>query len=265
MEWGMPVGKYQRSPSLTSATKLFPFRSRAVIRALPYSMNAHSAAACQCNSRMPPAVSRMSTPAIDFETGSSRTVTSRDQPASYMRLWAREKGYLKTGTDPASVAGGAPALGFSDSIAGLVGPASCLLLSVAACGFAEFPSEEADRAPTVVARAVELARKRRRESLFMASLGLEFTLLLGLPGMERKRPFETALTPHLDFRVPTRIEGGTGRDYLQGMNRWLSGLTSSVRMPSLRAFAIARSRRPSSSVTLSSSRRRNIDTAWRPS
>lgn len=35
----------------------------------------------------------------------------------------------------------------------------------------------------------------------------------------RKRPFETTLTPHLDFQVPTRIESGTGGDYLLGMNR----------------------------------------------
>src|SRR5215469_7538283 len=131
MECGMPVGKYQRSPSLTSATKLFPFTSMAVIRALPYNMNAHSAAACQCSSRRPPAGSRMLTPAIDFETGSSRTVTSRDQPPSYSRLCASEKGYLNTGTDPASVTGGAAELGFCSSRAAFVGPGSLLLLSVA--------------------------------------------------------------------------------------------------------------------------------------
>jgi hypothetical protein len=34
------------------------------MRALPYSMNAHSAALCQCSPRTPPAFRRMSTPAI---------------------------------------------------------------------------------------------------------------------------------------------------------------------------------------------------------
>ena len=80
------MGKYQRSPSVTSATKLLPSKSIAVMRAFPYSMNAHSAAVCQCSSRMPPAVSLMSTPAIDLETASSRTVTSRDHPPSCIRL-----------------------------------------------------------------------------------------------------------------------------------------------------------------------------------
>ena len=82
----MPVGKYQSSSFFTSATKLFPSASIAVIRAVPYSMIAHSPAACQCSSRTPPAVSRMLTPAIALETGSSRTVTSRDQPPLKTRL-----------------------------------------------------------------------------------------------------------------------------------------------------------------------------------
>src|SRR5262252_4899982 len=101
-----PRGKYQRSPSLTSATKLLPLASIAVILAFPYSISAHSAAACQCNSRTPPAVSRILTPAMDLEIGNSRTVTSRDQPPSWSRLCASEKGYLNVGTEPASVAGG---------------------------------------------------------------------------------------------------------------------------------------------------------------
>src|SRR5580765_5434360 len=130
MECGIPVGKYHRSPSFTSATKLLPFASIAVIRALPYNMNAHSAAACQWSSRMPPAVSRISTPAIDLETGNSRTVTSRDHPPEWSRLCESEKGYLNTGTDPASVTGGATELGFCASRAALVGPGSLLLLSL---------------------------------------------------------------------------------------------------------------------------------------
>src|ERR1700756_3938855 len=51
-----------------------------------------SPAVCQCNSRTPPAVSLMLTPAKAFETGSSRTVTSRDHPPSYTRLLANENG-----------------------------------------------------------------------------------------------------------------------------------------------------------------------------
>src|SRR5580704_5905680 len=106
MECGIPGGKYHRSPSFTSVTKLLPSPSMHVIRALPYSMYAHSAAVCQCSSRTPPAVRRMSTPASDLETASSRTVTSRDHPPSWNRLCAKENGYLKVCTPPASVGKG---------------------------------------------------------------------------------------------------------------------------------------------------------------
>src|SRR6267143_2925332 len=98
MECGIPVGKYQRSYFFTSATKLLPSASIAVIRAFPYNMMDHSPAVCQCSSRTPPAVSLMFTPAIVLEMGSSRMVTSRDHPPSYARLFARENGYLKVGT-----------------------------------------------------------------------------------------------------------------------------------------------------------------------
>src|ERR1700691_5065315 len=122
MECGMPVGKYQRSPSVTSVTKLLPSKSSPVIRAFPYSINDHSAAVCQCNSRTPPAVNLMSTPAIDFETASSRTVTSRDHPPSCIRLCEIPKGYLNVCTPPASDCGGKKESGFCASIAGLLGP-----------------------------------------------------------------------------------------------------------------------------------------------
>src|ERR1700688_1243244 len=46
-------------------------------------MEAESAAVCQCNSCTPPAFNLISTPAIDFETPTSRTVTSRDQLRPY--------------------------------------------------------------------------------------------------------------------------------------------------------------------------------------
>src|SRR6266404_291155 len=65
-------------------------------------MIAHSAAVCQCSSRIPPAFSLMLTPAIVFETGSSRTVTSLDHPPANTRLFERENGYLQVGTPPAS-------------------------------------------------------------------------------------------------------------------------------------------------------------------
>src|SRR5689334_9474944 len=92
-------------------------------------MYAHSAAVCQCNSRTPPAVSRMFTPASDFETGSSRTVTSRDHPPSCNRLCAMEKGYLNVGTPPASVGGGFTESAFCASIAGFFGTGSLRLRS----------------------------------------------------------------------------------------------------------------------------------------
>src|SRR5581483_9928010 len=89
-------------------------------------MMAHSAAVCQCSSRIPPAVSRMFTPAIDFDTGSSRTVTSRDQPPSKVRRLARENGYLNVGTPPESVSGGTLMSGFALSSDLLVGPGSLM-------------------------------------------------------------------------------------------------------------------------------------------
>ena len=64
-----------------------------VMRALPYSMYAHSASLCQCISRMAPALRRMSTPAMLVEMGSSRTVISRVQPPrlqAHVRVGERE-------------------------------------------------------------------------------------------------------------------------------------------------------------------------------
>src|ERR1700722_14168860 len=129
MECGIPVGKYHRSPSVISGTNPFPAESNPVMRAFPYNMNAHSAAVCQCSSRMPPAVKRMSTPAIDLETANSRTVTSRDHPPSCIRLCEIPKGYLKVCTPPASVCGGKNESGFCSSIAGFPGPGALALRS----------------------------------------------------------------------------------------------------------------------------------------
>ena len=88
IECGIPDGKYQRSPLSTSATKLWPSLSTAVIRALPASMNDDSASLCQCSSRTPPA-SRMSTPAMVVAAGSSRTVISPAGPTAFPHLHVR--------------------------------------------------------------------------------------------------------------------------------------------------------------------------------
>src|SRR6266404_9783610 len=124
IECGTPLGKSQRSPSRTSLTKLLPFWSTAVIRALPYSMMAHSASTCQCNSRTPPAVSRISTPAISFEIGSSRTVTCRVQPPLSTRLRDRANEYLNGATPPASVGGDHTESGFCASSSEFLLPGS---------------------------------------------------------------------------------------------------------------------------------------------
>src|SRR6266536_2137298 len=109
----------------------------AVSRAEPYSMNAHSSAVCQCNSRTPPAVNRMLTPAMVLETGNSRTVTSRDHPPRYVRLLANENGYLKFCTRLLeSVSGGHIESAFCPSSAPLLGPGSLLLRSAAIDGTA---------------------------------------------------------------------------------------------------------------------------------
>src|SRR5207253_3748857 len=96
-------------------------------------MIAHSAEVCQCSSRTPPGVSLMFTPASVLETGSSRTVTSRDHPPSYVRLFAKENGYLKFWTRLLeSVSGGHIESGFWPSSTALAGPGSLLLRSAPA-------------------------------------------------------------------------------------------------------------------------------------
>ncbi len=142
MECGTPGGKSQRSPSPTSLTKLLPSWSTAVMRAFPYSIIAHSAVICQWSSRTPPAVNRISTPAIVFEIGNSLAVTCRVQPPLSIRFLARENEYLNGGTVPLSVSGAQTESGFSASSAAFFGPGSfslgrwwseewmfCLLLS----------------------------------------------------------------------------------------------------------------------------------------
>jgi tetratricopeptide (TPR) repeat protein len=103
IECGIPAGKFQRSPSPTSAMKLRSSWSIAVMRARPASVNAHSASLCQCSSRIPPAFRRMFTPASCVATGSSRTVTSRAQPPVRRRLRAAANENLRFGIVPESV------------------------------------------------------------------------------------------------------------------------------------------------------------------
>src|SRR5205807_9488996 len=109
-------------------------------------MMAHSADVCQCSSRTPPAVSLMFTPARVLETGSSRTVTSREHPPSEVRLFAKENGYLKFWTRLfESVPGGHMESGFWPSSGGLPGPGSLLLRSAPAifCNVAKLPTAAA--------------------------------------------------------------------------------------------------------------------------
>src|SRR4030081_563202 len=132
-------------------------------------MIAHSSAVCQCSSRTPPAVSLMFTPAMVFETGSSRTVTSRDHPPSYARLFARENGYLNVGAKLLeSVPGGHAESWFCESKGAFAGPGSVALRSVRAlpacwpsCAIALLTAKP----PATVARAAELIpRNPRREN-----------------------------------------------------------------------------------------------------
>src|SRR5438876_7651470 len=90
-------------------------------------MIAHSAETCQCNSRTPPAVSLISTPAMVLEIGNSRAVTCLVHPPLSIRLRARENEYLKGGTVPLSVSVPHTALGFSASKAAFLGPGSSSL------------------------------------------------------------------------------------------------------------------------------------------
>src|ERR1700730_4333753 len=105
-ECGWPAGKYQRSPSPTSATYGRPAASRTVTRQLPYVMIAHSEAWCQCNSLIPPAVNRMLTPVIVSEIAKSCCVTCRAQPPFWTRFGALLNEAQSIGMPPTSVAGG---------------------------------------------------------------------------------------------------------------------------------------------------------------
>src|ERR1700683_4116998 len=139
----------------------------------------HSAAVCQCSSRMPPAVNLISTPAMDLETASSRIVTSRDHPPSCMRFGASPKGYLKVCTPPASVGGGKNESGFCPSSAGLPGPGALALRSLTVGeGFSSWPAASADDSmPAAASAADPIPRNPRRENVSFSA----FSLLITLP------------------------------------------------------------------------------------
>ena len=94
------------------------------MRAFPYSMMAHSASTCQCSSRTPPAVNRISTPAMSFDIGRSRTVTWRVHPPLSIRFLDSANEYLNGFTLPLSVEGGQTESGFSWASGRFLGPGS---------------------------------------------------------------------------------------------------------------------------------------------
>src|SRR5215472_5964286 len=185
-------------------------------------MNAHSAAVCQCSSRIPPAVRRMSTPAMLLETGSSRTVTSRDQPPLCRRLCENENGYLKGGTPPASVSGGSNELLFCASISGLLGPGSLLRRALPG-SFCSLPGRFATEFTPAAARATDpVSRKLRRESLLsLASSGTARSFPKFERGCETMW-LRAALLGYRHCRLARRIEKGQGNDV--GGHRAAAGL-----------------------------------------
>src|SRR5207245_2259208 len=117
----------------------------------PYVMNAHSAKTCQCNSRRPPAVSRMLTPAMVSEIWKSACVTCRAQPPFWIRFGALLNDAQNCGMTFVSVAGGDDAAGNWSAIAGLCGPGSVRLAGffalTAPCGGSSGVPNEAAPAP----------------------------------------------------------------------------------------------------------------------
>src|SRR3984893_8554804 len=134
-------------------------------------MIAHSAAWCQCNSLMPPAVSRMLTPVIVSEIAKSFCVTSRAQPAFCTRFGALLKEAQSIGMPPTSVAGGNCAEGNWLPIASLCGPGSLrfpgALALIAPCGGRSgLPKEAACAALAVItAPAADTASISRLQNL----------------------------------------------------------------------------------------------------
>src|SRR4029077_890696 len=134
-------------------------------------MYAHSAAWCQCNSRMPPAVSRIFTPEMVFEIGKSACVTCRAQPPSWMRRGALLNEAQICGMLPTSVAGGENAGGNCSLSAGFCGPGSGALAGFLALiapggGSSGLPKEAAAAAVVDIAiPAAAVARTSRLENM----------------------------------------------------------------------------------------------------
>src|SRR3981189_3260233 len=134
-------------------------------------MIAHSAAWCQCNSLMPPAVNRMLTPVIVFEIAKSSCVTWRAQPPFCTRFGALLKEAQSIGMPPTSVAGGDCAEGNWLPMASLCGPGSLrvprALALIAPCGgWSGLPKEAALAALAVLtAPAAEPANTSRLENM----------------------------------------------------------------------------------------------------
>src|SRR5690349_18691449 len=143
-------------------------------------MIAHSAAVCQCNSRIPPAVRRMFTPAIDFETGSSRTVTSRDHPPSKVRRFESENGYLNVGTPPESVSGGTLISGFAVSRDLSVGPGSVIRVLRPVETFSDDCADAisaTDNIPATLATAAEPSSRNPRREISLLSFSSSIILI----------------------------------------------------------------------------------------
>src|ERR1700682_5959134 len=136
-------------------------------------MIAHSAAWCQCNSRMPPAVSRMLTPEIVFEIAKSSCVTWRAQPPFWTRFGALLKEAQSSGMPPTSVAGGNCAEGNWLPRAGLCGPGSLrfpgpLALMAPCVGRCGLANEAAGAALAVLtAPAADTANTSLRENMML--------------------------------------------------------------------------------------------------
>src|ERR1700759_2375690 len=136
-------------------------------------MIAHSAAWCQCSSRMPPDVSRMLTPDISLEIAKSSTVTWRAQPPFWMRFEALLNDAQVVGMPPTSVAGAACADGNWSPSAGLFGPGSVRFPGpfalIAPCGGSSgLPKEPAFAADTVIAAPIaDAANSSRLENMIV--------------------------------------------------------------------------------------------------
>src|ERR1700730_727125 len=139
-------------------------------------MIAHSAAWCQCNSLMPPAVNRMLTPVIVLEIAKSSCVTWRAQPPFCTRFGALLKEAQSIGMPPTSVAGGNCAEGNCLASASLCGPGSLRfpgpLALIAPCGgWAGLPNDAARAALAVMtAPAADTVSISRLENM-MSSPG----------------------------------------------------------------------------------------------